>query len=199
MIPDKLKRLFFALEDRLFDLRHNIETGGVVPPAEPAANEHADALSHGTHYQAVWTRNLRVLIGAAVKAGPPRIFVDIGAGKGKACIYASPYFSRVIGVEYSGDLIAAAKRNQQRSGRHNIEFVQADAAHYDVPDETSLIFLFNPFDDVILGQFIARNRTRIKACRSLIAYANDLQRETLMRSGFECLFRDSLRSISLWR
>jgi SAM-dependent methyltransferase len=197
VIPEKLKRLFFALEDRLFDLSHKIETRGVVPPAESAA--HAQAQTHATSYQAVWTRNLRVLIGAAAKAGPARIFVDIGAGKGKACIYASRHFLQVIGVEYSSDLIAAARRNQQRSGRHNIEFIQADAAHYDVPDESTLIFLFNPFDDVILGQFITRNRTRIKACRSLIAYANDVQREILMKSGFECLFRDELRNISLWR
>lgn len=194
---EKLKRLFFALEDRLFDWRNNIDTRGVAAPADSV--EHAQASTHATASQAVWTRNLRVLIRAARQAGAPGIFVDIGAGKGKACIYASRHFARVVGVEYSGELVAAARANQQRSGRDNIQFVHADATHYDVPDETSLVFLFNPFDEVILGRFVARNRARIKAHGSLIAYANDMQRETLVQSGFACLFRDGVRNISLWR
>lgn len=197
MVLEKLKRLFFTLEDRLFDWRNNIDTRGVTVPSE--LGEHAQAGVHGTAYQAVWTRNLRALIRVALRAGARGVFVDIGAGKGKACIYASRHFPRVIGVEYSSELVAAARTNQQRARRDNIQFILADATHYDVPDEASLVFLFNPFDDVLLGRFIARNHTRIKAHGSLIAYANDIQRDTLVQSGFECVFRDTARSISLWR
>jgi precorrin-6B methylase 2 len=197
MIPEKFKRLCFALEDRVFDWRNNINTRGVTVPFELGL--HTQASAHGTAYQAVWTRNLRVLIRVARRIGTPDVFVDIGAGKGKACIYASRHFPRVIGVEYSSQLLVAARANQQRAGRTNIQLILADATHYDVPNETSLIFLFNPFDSVILGQFIARNHIRIKTHESLIAYANDLQRETLVQSGFECVFRDTARSISLWR
>lgn len=197
-MPEKLKRFFFALEDRLFDWRNNIDTSGVGSPAA-LAQENPDAGIHATTYQAVWTRNLRVLFRAARRQGMPRLFVDIGAGKGKACIYASRHFARVVGVEYSSQLVDAARANQQRARRNNIQFVHGDATHYDLPDETSLVFLFNPFDEVVLGQFIARNHDRIKTHASLIAYANDMQRETLVQSGYECLFRDPVRNISLWR
>lgn len=197
MIPEKFKRLCFTFEDRVFDWWNNIDTRGVAVSSELGL--HAQATAHATAYQAVWTRNLRALIRVARHAGAPSAFIDIGAGKGKACIYASRHFLRVIGVEYSSELVTVARANQQHAGRTNIQFILADATHYDIPDETSMIFLFNPFDSVVLSRFIARNHTRIKKHGSLIAYANDMQRETLVEFGFECIFRDTIRSISLWR
>jgi precorrin-6B methylase 2 len=198
VITERFKRFLFALEDRLFDWRNGVDTRGVIAPADTEGADREAAL-HATSYQAVWTRNLRVLVRAAMRAGRPAVFVDVGAGKGKACIYASRHFSRVIGVEYSSALVAAARANQGRAGRSNIEYVLADASQYDLPNETSLVFLFNPFDHVIMSRFLGRNRARIKAHGSLIAYANDVQRDTLADSGFECLFRDPVRNISLWR
>lgn len=198
MIAERFKRFLFAVEDRLFDWRNGVDTRGVIAPAD-TADADREASLHATSYQAVWTRNLRVLVSAAIRAGRPAVFVDVGAGKGKACIYASRHFPRVIGVEYSSALVAAARANLGRAGRGNIEYVHADASQYDLPDETCLVFLFNPFDRVIMGRFLARNRDRIKAHGSLIAYANDVQRDALADSGFECLFRESVRNISLWR
>lgn len=197
-MAETIKRFLFALEDRLFDWRNRIDTRGIIAGPD-TAEKGREAAPHGTAYQAVWTRNLRVLVRAAMRAGRPGIFVDVGAGKGKACIYASRHFARVIGVEYSSALVTAARANQARARRDNIEFVHADASDYDLPDAPALVFLFNPFDEVVMGRFIARNRERIKAHGSLIAYANDMQRETLARSGFKCLFRDPVRNISLWR
>jgi SAM-dependent methyltransferase len=199
VITEKLKRFFYALEDRWFDFRHNIDSAGVIPPGDLSAGTNLSASERATAYQSVWTRNLRALLRACAKAGMPRTFIDIGSGKGKACIYASRHFERVIGVEYAGALVAAARENQLRSGTRNIEFAHADAADFDLPAERSLVFLFNPFDDVILDAFMARNDARIRAHGSLIAYANDLHRATLENLGYECLFRDPARSISLWR
>jgi precorrin-6B methylase 2 len=199
VIAEKVKRFWFGLEDRLFDLRHGIDTRGIAPPSAHAAGPHAQAARHATSYQAVWTRNLRVLVREAAKLAPLRLFVDVGSGKGKACIYAAARFEQVLGVEYAPELVEAARRNAQRAGRRNVEFVAADAAQYDLPEVPALVFLFNPFDAVILGRFLARNRERLKAHGSVIAYANDLQRQALADAGFSCVFRDPQRSISLWR
>jgi precorrin-6B methylase 2 len=198
LIPEKLKRLAYGLEDRLFDLRHGIDTRGVLPPAA-GGDAQSRAASHATSYQAVWTRNLRVLLREARKVLRADTFVDVGAGTGKACIYAAPHFAQVIGVEYAPQLVEEARRNQQRARRDNITFVLADAAEYDLPDAPALVFLFNPFDAVILGRFLARNRERIRAHGSVIAYANDLQRAALADAGFACVFREPARNISLWR
>jgi precorrin-6B methylase 2 len=195
---EKLKRAWFSLEDRLFDLRHGIDTrhraaDRAAVPAETAT------VAHATSYQAVWTRNLRVLIRAARRHAELQVFVDVGAGKGKACIYASPLFAKVIGVEYSADLVHEARINCERAGRRNIILLLADACEYDLPAQACLVFLFNPFDAVVLRQFAHRNLERLRAHGSLIAYANDVQRDTLAQLGLQCLFRDPARNISLWR
>lgn len=199
MRVEKIKRLWFGLEDRLFDLRHGIDTRGVAAPPLDGIGDYVQAAQHATSCQAVWTRNLRVLIREAKKIVPAVLFVDIGSGKGKACIYASALFTRVIGIEYAPGLVEEARRNQQRAGLRNIEFVHADATQHDLPDATAVVFLFNPFDEVALARFLARNRARIKATGSVIAYANDLQRQTLVDAGFERVFGDPARAISLWR
>jgi SAM-dependent methyltransferase len=199
VFPERLRRKFFALEDRLFDLRHNIRTGGVVAASELAVADFPEARPHATAFQSVWCRNLRVLIRAARQARHLTAFVDVGSGKGKACFYASRHFAQVIGIEFSQELVNAARENLRRSGKRNIQFICADAAQYDLPEAPSLVFLFNPFDSQLFEQFVLHNRARIKSNKSLIAYANDIERSVLERLGFECLFRDAYRSISLWR
>jgi SAM-dependent methyltransferase len=196
---EKLRRKLFALEDRLFDLRHNVRTGGVVAGSDLSAADFPEASSHATAFQSVWCRNLRVLVREARRAGNFNTFIDVGAGKGKACFYASARFAQVIGIEFSRQLVDAAEENLRRSGKQNIRFICADAAQYDLPPAASLVFLFNPFDSVLFERFILRNRARIKSDGSLIAYANDIQRAVLEKLGFKCLFRDVYRSISLWR
>lgn len=198
MTLEQVRRWWFGIEDRWFDWRLGIDTRGVVPPAQ-LGDPHAAAHQHATSYQAVWTRNLRVLLREAARRSHVEVFIDVGSGKGKACFYAAPRFRRVIGVEYAGELVAEARRNQQRAGYANVEFVHADAAHYDVPQEPALVFLFNPFDAVTLGHFLERNAARLRASGSLIAYANDLQRQVLEAAGFACVFREPARNISLWR
>lgn len=191
-----LRRAKYALEDRLFDLRHGIDTRRsateLVAPTGVAGTQHDNG------YQAVWTRNLRVLLRAARRHGNPRVFVDLGAGKGKACIYAAAHFDEVIGVEYAPLLLQAAKANLQRARCGNVRLVLADAAQYELPEQAALVFLFNPFDAVVLSRFISRNLQRMRCNGSLLAYANDVQRATLVHLGLKCLLREDARNISLW-
>jgi SAM-dependent methyltransferase len=192
-------RTIYKIEDRLFDLVHRVRTGGTIAAQDLSTPDFIDAKPHATAFQSVWCRNLRVLIGAARTAAPLTTFVDIGAGKGKACFYAAAAFERVIGVEFSGDLVAAARENLRRSGLRNVEFICADAAAYELPAAPALVFLFNPFDRVVLGSFLARNIARMQAQGSLVAYANDRERQVLQQWGFECVLRDPRRCISLWQ
>lgn len=198
MNKDAILRAWFEVEDLWFDWRHGVDTRGVVPP-RPVAGPHEDAARHATSYQAVWTRNLRVLVNEARRWTTAELFVDIGAGKGKACIYAAKRFDRVIGVEYAADILTIAKDNQRRAGYENIVFVQADAALYTLPDEASLIFLFNPFDSFTLARFLTLNGVRLRTNHSVVAYANDRERNTLAQHGFNCVYRDPQRCLSLWR
>jgi SAM-dependent methyltransferase len=191
--------MVYSIEDRIFDLLHHVRTDGTIAAHDLRASEFAIAKPHATAFQSVWCRNLRVLIRAARQAAPLTTFVDLGAGKGKACFYAARHFERVIGVEFSAELVAAAKDNLRRSRFRNVDFVCADATTFELPAAPSLVFLFNPFDGVVLGQFLARNLEGMRARGSLIAYANDRERRVLQDFGCECVLREPQRCISLWQ
>ena len=90
------------------------------------------------------------------------VFLDIGCGKGRLLVMAAQQpFRQVIGVEYSEKLCADARRQLSRlqpHERNRVEVIQADAAVFRVPDEVTVIFMFNPFTGRVLEQSLERIR-----------------------------------------
>lgn len=86
-------------------------------------------------------------------------FLDVGCGLGRAMVVASAHpYSAVFGVEISEDLIAQARENLTRS-RHRrrclkVEVVASDAACFDVPDEVTTVFMYNPFGGAPMNAFM---------------------------------------------
>ena len=63
----------------------------------------------------------------------------------------------MLGVEFSALLCGIAESNlvrySKRSSRGaSFQVVQADAAEYAIPDDVSVVFMFNPFDAVIMAR-----------------------------------------------
>lgn len=95
------------------------------------------------------------------------VFLDYGAGKGRAVIMAAMHpFFRVLGVEMSGSLCTVAKRNIRRARRRlcsqRIEIVETNAAQYPVPTDVSVIFLFNPFTGRTLNAVVDQIHASLK-------------------------------------
>ena len=185
--------------DRFFQKWHGVDVEGILPVSAIASDELA-ATSRGTFYQPIPVRYLNRILKSAKSTGIPfRNFVDMGCGK--ACLYMARAgaFRRVIGVEISSSLIAIARDNRNQMGNTaNIEFVQADAQTYFLPDGPTLVFLFNPFDAVALSRFISVNLQHFKRHGSIIAYAFDIDREVLKNSGFQTLWRDTKNRLSFY-
>jgi SAM-dependent methyltransferase len=85
-----------------------------------------------------------------LRPGPEDVFVDLGAGKGRALTIAAAYpFRRLVGVEIAPDLCAEAERNLQafaaRRACPPVEMAAADAAEFAIPDDATIIYLYNPF------------------------------------------------------
>jgi|SaaInlStandDraft_6_1057023.scaffolds.fasta_scaffold20211_3 predicted RNA methylase len=162
----------------------------------------SDALEHATVYQALETKYFNeILEHASEDKSPFRFFVDIGAGKGEACILASKSqkFEKIIGVEISEPLIKIATKNMEVSQCDNVTFIHEDARSFEIPNGKTLFFMYNPFDSVILEKFIAINRTKIKQTNSVISYLNDEHRWVLERAGFKLLYKNEENLISLWK
>jgi SAM-dependent methyltransferase len=94
------------------------------------------------------------------KYPPGDVFLDPGSGKGRAVLLAARYpFKRVIGVEFSESLTAIARRNmatfRARLRCHDVELVTADVVDYRIPDDVSVVYMFNLFHERLVG---ARSR-----------------------------------------
>jgi SAM-dependent methyltransferase len=199
-----LRRIASALldlEDGWFDRVHSIETMRWVWKPQIHARFHSLA-EHGTRYEPTRLRNIRRLLAECFRSGAkPAAFVDLGSGKGRVCFYAATTrrFRNVIGVEFSQELFDVANTNLKRFGSAPIEFTCEDAGQYRLPELESVVFLGNPFDASILSRFLDLNANTFARTRSLIAYYNDDHRDTIIQRGFEVLFREQRRRISLYR
>lgn len=92
------------------------------------------------------------------------VFLDYGCGKGRAVILAALLpFKKVTGVELSPVLCAVAldhvKQARKKFTAGEVEIITADARTFDLPDEVTHIFLFNPF----MGDVLRDVLNQIKA------------------------------------
>ena len=187
------------VEDQLFDMRHGLDCSGFIDTHE-LETSYSSALAHSRAYQAVTCVAIRELLDEARKTGIVfDHFIDLGSGKGKACFYAAARyrFRRLIGVEFSAPLVRAADRNLKKFGADHICFVNADAASFTLPAGDNLVYLFNPFGEAILVEFLNNNMETFRRSRSVIAYANDKHRLCLAKAGFVTLFRNQDSQSSL--
>lgn len=89
-------------------------------------------------------------------------FVDFGSGKGRALLLAAELpFARIVGVEFARELHDIAVANfAGRAARHGpdarVELLNEDATAFRYPEESLLLFLFNPFDPPVLTEVAER-------------------------------------------
>src|SRR5262249_36514951 len=108
--------------------------------------------------------------------------LDMGCGAGRAiCVAAQHPFSRVIGIEIDKGLCAVAERNVRRLRRYPVrpEIVCADASKYRVPDDITVVFLYNPFSGAVLKAALTQVLESFdRAPRRLrLAYGNPREHE----------------------
>jgi SAM-dependent methyltransferase len=197
---EKLLRKIYAIEDFVFEKYYGFNFSGNIA-ADDLVTSYATK-KNAFEYRPVFIGTLRKLFSEVEKLDCKyQNFIDIGSGKGKACFYAlkKQLFKQVIGIEFSKELIDIAIKNQNIIDASNVNFLNMDASNYTLPDEKSLIFLFNPFDQIVLERFLKNNMDHFAVQNSVVAYANDVHRNVLAKMGFETIFRNQTRKISIHR
>jgi hypothetical protein len=119
------------------------------------------------------------------------VFVDVGSGKGRVVVQAARHypFERVIGVELSAALTAQARCNVERARPRlrcqRIELVTRDALRWEVPDDLTIAYLFNPFPGEVFSSLVDRLVVAVnRSGRPLrIIYVNPVEHDRLMASG----------------
>jgi SAM-dependent methyltransferase len=116
-------------------------------------------------YQASSWRLLRRAL-RGYRIGRTDAFLDYGCGKGRIVYQAARMpFGRVIGVEISAELIEVARRNARRNRQRlscgDIELVCGDATAYEVPDDVTYVYMYNPFIGDAFRQVLQRIETSL--------------------------------------
>ena len=99
------------------------------------------------------------------------VFLDIGAGKGRALMLASQHpFLRVEGVELNPQLAAIAagnltiwERDAEAGALAPIALHNGDATNHPLPPEPTLAYLFHPFEAKPLRRFLRHIHASVQA------------------------------------
>lgn len=113
-------------------------------------------------------------------------FLDIGCGKGRAmCVAATYKIKNIDGVEISYDLYNNSKENiqkiEQKYTNTTFNIYNNDAFYFEIEDTVDCIFMFNPFDEIVMSAVMENIENSIEnnPRKMTIIYINPLQKQVL--------------------
>lgn len=169
----------------IFERRYGVHTEEVIPLEQLGL---ADA--ERMHYRATGWLILRLVLPRR-QVSDRDVFVDFGSGMGRVVLQAAMMypFRRVVGVEISESLTEFARanlaRNRSRLRCIDVSLVDADVLDFDIPDDMTVAFLYNPFVGetfrTVLNRLIESVDRNPRALR--IVYGNPREEAMLWESG----------------
>ena len=152
-------------------------------------------ISHATIYMPVAYGLLEEIFDHLKMAGPPHFpfthFLDIGCGKGRAlCVAAAYGCTKVSGIDLSKELCDTTNLNllliKKKYPELEYTVINNDAFYFAIPRGVDSIFLFNPFDEMIMSGVLnniikVTGRTNGKIT---VVYVNPLHKGLFTKAGF---------------
>lgn len=172
--------------DLVFDRMHGIDTAARLELDELTITE--QTVSKGQMYQPTGVLAFRRVMDELSLPKNP-VLIDYGSGKGRTLALAAmlPDMKKVIGVEFSSELVETADRNARILERQGklvcpIENICVDATKYQYSDIENVFYFFYPFDaqlmQIVVGQIlesVARNPRPAKMVYYYPVHENALQ------------------------
>lgn len=164
--------LSYFFQIRLFDIRRRVDTHLWIPKEfEPSSLFRS---SHGFIYMASRTIDIKKSFSTAHQVLGNEFesfdFLDIGSGKGKVILVwhllckKSGCIQNIQGIEHSQILVDIAKANFVSMFKYhsNEIFTYGDFTNFDFGklSDKLIIFLFNPFDDVLILKLIEKIKSK---------------------------------------
>jgi SAM-dependent methyltransferase len=119
-------------------------------------------------------------------------FLDAGCGKGRLLAMGAAYgFTDIIGIDLSKKLCDTAatvcRSIKTKYPNTSITIKCVDARYYCIPETVGVIFLFNPFDEVVMNEFIKKvsESLHLKNRPLKVLYANPQCKQLWLEAGFK--------------
>lgn len=174
------------ISDRFFDFYYHIDTASRAPLSDLIieGKNKCHAIDYEATYPFPFNKMLRRL-------NFPKHFItlDVGCGKGRIPIlFASFGFKQSIGLEFSKKLceIAIANKAGFRNGQFDsrIQIIHTDVLNYPMKDTENIFYFFNPFDHIVLSQFIQNIIVSHKrACRPIFIIFHNMPCSRILLEG----------------
>ncbi|MBD3392357.1 MAG: methyltransferase domain-containing protein [Chitinivibrionales bacterium] len=168
------RRKYYTVRELLWRRKFGMDTLRLVEPEDAGLDSTQCHYHSPTHYIDFKKAMKRVRVRPAQD-----VFVDYGSGQGAVVVMAAMYpFKKVVGVEISEEFNASARAHIDRALPkllcRDIELVVSDAAAYRVPDDVTVVFLYNPFSGDVLDKALANlhESWKRKPRRITIVYKN---------------------------
>jgi SAM-dependent methyltransferase len=188
-----------------FDAANGVNTSGLVAGRHLASGHRSDR--HATAYYgvapsvflALMRRWQRSKPGASVEE---TIFIDVGAGMGRAMLLAAEMpFRAVVGLELNPALARRARRNlsvwrKMDRARAPMRLVCGDATEFGFRSAPTVVFMFNPFGAPVMRRLLrAMSRNFAHHAGQLdVLYVNNEQEAVFeMQRGFVRLFHGQVK------
>ncbi|HIP51464.1 MAG TPA: class I SAM-dependent methyltransferase [Campylobacterales bacterium] len=134
------------------------------------------------------TQLLKDLESSMDKPLEKNVFVDYGSGKGAAIIHAKQLgFAKTIGVEFAKELHEKAVKNIEALNLENVTPLYADATTYELPNDISVIYFFNPFDEVVMQKVIDNIMAQKSSFKNDVYVIYGNASCTILKENFELL------------
>ena len=179
----------YFFERHIFDLLNKTDTHKRLLVGDYDSS--IDDLSHAFNHSCSWTSSIKISINFIAKFLDTEIekysFFDIGSGKGKVLLTLSKMsldynFYSFGGVEINEDLRKIAEKNFIAMGVENCKQSAESARTIDLGEQNKnlVLYLYNPFDDEILEEFVKNQKTN--SC--FIIYNNPVYPDIILKNGF---------------
>jgi SAM-dependent methyltransferase len=187
---------------RRFDSTNGVVTEALIFLGDLDPEAIGPALAHATHYEPTPVGDFDALLAHVPFPLARATFVDLGSGMGRAVLLAARHpFRQVVGVEISPALHAIARDNlaavdTRAFACRDLRLVRQDAATYRFPPGDLVVYLFNPFDAVMLARVLMRLAERTHEVA--LVYHTPVERETIESHPAFALLADE-RSGAIYR
>ena len=202
-LPRLTKREGYTIHP--FDEENGVKTSGIIPGRFLKTGHRNDR--HSTAYFGVAPSVFRALLRRWQRSRPCApveefVFVDAGAGMGRAMLLASELrFRKVEGIELNPVLARVARRNAAKwraagRGGARVRVTCGDALEFGFPNGPCLVFLFNPFGASVMRRLLVRlaDSFRDRPGELDLLYVNHEQEHVFEgQRGFVRLFRGQVK------
>lgn len=148
----------------LFDLIYKTDTHVWLPKQN--YTQYPQNFDNGGFYMPSWTNEVKLsfkFLQQINLLNEEYIFIDVGCGKGKVCLLwellarkRSHSKYSIIGIDYYEPFSKVAQENHLKLFGTPGIFINIDATHYSFSNirEQLIVYLYNPFDPIILKQVV---------------------------------------------